>query len=695
MNVQTDNQKRSIFGRFSFWVAIVAVGLVITFSYATINTRFNESPLSNLPVYEVQQGPFLVSIDVSGTIQAREKVILKSEIEGQSTILFIIPEGQRVKKDDLLVELDVSSLADSLIDQQIRMQNAEATFINSRENFEIVKNQAQSDIDQAQLLFDFAKQDLRKYLEGEFPKLQKTAETDITLREQTLNQAEYKLKWSKILFEEKYLSQTELMADEKAEVESKLRLELAKADLALLNEFTYQREIAQLTSDVTQTEMALERDQRKANANIVQASADLQATQSQYNREISKLKKLEEQISKAKIYAPMDGLVVYASSAERGRSFRSSNEPLEEGTTVRERQNLIHLPTTSSFIAEVKVHETILDKIRLNLPVRITIDALPGQSFTGRVDKIAPLPDAQSAWMNPDLKVYNTDILIEGNGDELRSGMSCQAEIIVDQFKDTIYIPVQAVLLIGDQPTVYVANANQLEPRSVELGPDNNRRVQIKSGLKKGEIVVLTPPLSEAEAPENELLGDEFDIPDNPVETGQAAPQGRPGQGDPSMQGGGRPQAPGMGGERGGGRRGGPGGERGGRGQGQSPGMGEGRGGGSRPSGEFGGGGRRGGGQNMTEEQREAMRQRFQNMSEEEREEMRSRFQNRSGQQGGEQQGQQRSPGMGESRGGGSRPSGGERGGSGQGRPDSQNKSGQQASEPQSQPQSSGDGGSQ
>ena len=88
-------------------------------------------------------------------------------------------------------------------------------------------------------------------------------------------------------------------------------------------------------------------------------------------------------------------------------------EPLAEGQEVYERQELIYLPVGDEFIGEIKVHETNLKKIYPGLPVRIRIDALPGQIFQGKIAKIAPLPDAQSMWMNPDLKVYNTQVVIE------------------------------------------------------------------------------------------------------------------------------------------------------------------------------------------------------------------------------------------------------------------------------------------
>jgi hypothetical protein len=97
--------------------------------------------------------------------------------------------------------------------------------------------------------------------------------------------------------------------------------------------------------------------------------------------------------------------------------------------------------------------------------------------------------------MNPDLKVYNSDIYLEGNEPSLRTGMSCKAEIIAEQYEDTVYIPVQSVMRVGGETTVYVVNEDTIEPRKVEIGLDNNRMIRIIGGLQMGEVVSLTPPL--------------------------------------------------------------------------------------------------------------------------------------------------------------------------------------------------------
>lgn len=453
-----------------------------------------------MAVFLVKRGPLTIDVLQSGTIKAKEQIIIKNELEGRTSIIYLVEEGTRVKAGDLLVELDSSSLLDSKIDQEISAQNAEASFISAKENLEVVRNQAESDIDVAQLTLEFAREDLKQYKEGEYPKLLREAEAQIKLAEEELERAQDTLAWSQKLWEEKYISENELQADRLAVTRRQLDLELAISSRDLLQNFTYHRQIKQLESDIRQAEMAYERTLRKANASVVQAEAELKARQAEYNQQKDKLAKIEDQLTKTKLYAPAEGLVIYATSAQRG-GFRGNQEPLMEGQEVHERQELIYLPLGYSALAEVNVHEASLKKVHPGLPVVITVDALPGRKFIGKVDFIAPLPDAQSMWMNPDLRVYNTQISIEGEEPALRTGMSCKAEIIVAYYEDALYVPVQSVIQVGGEYVVYVVNGSSPERRNVKVGLDNNRMIHILEGLQEGEKVLLNPPLKESERP--------------------------------------------------------------------------------------------------------------------------------------------------------------------------------------------------
>lgn len=466
--------------------------------------------------YTVKQGPLKISVTETGTIQPKEKLIIKNEVEGSTAITYIVEEGTEVKKGELLVQLDSSTLSDRVVDQEIQVQKAEASRVEASENYEVTKNQAQSDIESAQLSYAFAQLDLKKYIEGEYPNSLREAESNITLAEEELAQTKDTLEWSRKLYEEGYLSQSELEKDELSYSQKQLAVKLKNNARELLVNYTYNRQLSKLESDVTQAKAALERTTRKAKANVAQAEAKKAAMQAEYERQLAKLKKYNSQLEKTSIYAPADGTVIYATSAEQSQRRRSSRtEPLKIGNTVQERQELIHLPTTTGFVVDMSINEGDLSKVKVGLHALVTVDTVPNVVYTGKVTYISNVVNAQSAYTNSDLKVYDTIVTLEngGNMNLLHSGSSCSVEIIVEQYESAVYVPMQAVMSVDGKPTVYIIARSKLKPRTVETGLDNNMVIRITSGLQPGEIVSLSPPLAQAAVLDSTLV--ELPEPDN------------------------------------------------------------------------------------------------------------------------------------------------------------------------------------
>ncbi len=475
---------------------IVCAALLGAAGAAIVMAQKNRSDtIDTGAIYTVDRGKLSIQLTETGTIKSRDQFIVKSEVEGRTSVIYVIDEGVVVQKGDLLVELDSSALQDRLVDQQIQVENSDADYISAKENLEVTRIQSQSNLAIAEQENQFAKEDKVKYLDGDWPKQLMEANTDVTLAEEDFRRATDEFSWSQKLFEEKYLSETEYRADELAKKRAELQVALAKENLRLLKEFTHTRRLAELDSDIQQKELALERVRRETASDLVQATARLRARQAELNRQKSRLAKIEDQISKTKMYAPADGMVVYATSSEF--SWRGDTQPLDEGQEVRERQELIHLPTADSMMVVIRVHESSLGKVKVGQEVQIQIDAIAGVEFTGRVTKIAPLPDAASVFMNPDLKVYDTQIMIDGVHPQIRTGMSCKATILIDEYTDALSVPLQAVVGRSGKSVVYVIDKNGAEPRSVVTGLDNNVMVHILSGLEAGERVLLTPPLGE------------------------------------------------------------------------------------------------------------------------------------------------------------------------------------------------------
>ncbi len=540
----------------------------------------------------VERGPLSITVTESGNLESANSTVLSNELEGRTTILYLIEEGTSVEPGELLCELDTSNLIDNRVQQEIKVQNAEAAHIKAEQNFEIQKSQNESEIARAERELEFAQEDLKKYDDGDWPQQRQIAEEAILLANEDLTLARQNLEWSEKLAERGFLEQSQLDADRIKATRAEIKLAQSGRDLELLDEYEYPRRIKELEADLVEKGRELERARLEAAARIVDFEADLRSTKARLELETQELADMLDQISLARIVAPVAGMVVY----HKERSRWGSSEPIREGTEVRERQRLIQIPSSDQMTAEVSLHEYVLEKVHAGLPCRITVDAIPGLGFDGVVKFRSMLPDQNSFWANPDLRVYRAQIEITESHAGMRPGMSCSVEILVEELEDATYIPVQSVFLDAGVPVVFVLNNGTFERREVTVGANNGTVVVIEDGVTEGETVALSTPAGINLRPAEDSSEEGAEWPAfNPSAMGSGGPGGQGGGQRGGMPGGMSGGAPGA--QRGGQEGGAAGGNRGGSRSGEA---------GGRPSGAQGGGSRGGreGGSGGSEQRR-------------------------------------------------------------------------------------------
>ena len=128
-----------------------------------------EGATSTIPTWTVARGPLSIRVTEGGSLQSLKSSTLVSEVEGETKILSIVPEGSTVTPEDVaqgkvLVELDSADLRNKLNRQEISVSDALAGVDQSRAALEIQRNKDESDIRKADLDVRFARLDLDKYL---------------------------------------------------------------------------------------------------------------------------------------------------------------------------------------------------------------------------------------------------------------------------------------------------------------------------------------------------------------------------------------------------------------------------------------------------------------------------------------------------------------------------------------------------
>ena len=298
-----------------------------------------------------------------------------------------------------------------------------------------------------------------------------------------------------------FITPTELEAEELNLNKAANKQQEKETALRLYIQYTFPKEAEEFLSNYENAVMAYQRQVKENLAKEAQERANFSSAQRKFDLEKYKLADIEAQIDAATIEAELPGLVVYGGSDQGSSRYRSSSqEAIQEGATVRERQPILTIPDMREMAVSVDIHESAVQRVAVGQPAVILIDAYPDVRLTGEVIKVAVVADSANSFMNPDLKVYPSQVRIDGTHDWLRPGMSAQVEILVASLDDVVYVPVQAVSYFGNDQVVYVSRGGSVERRAIEVGDFSDSFIEVVSGLEEGEEVLLLPPRQNLES---------------------------------------------------------------------------------------------------------------------------------------------------------------------------------------------------
>lgn len=332
--------------------------------------------------------------------------------------------------------------------------------------------------------------------DGEAKQRLRSLQDDVQVAEEEFLIARDRVEGQRRLEARGFITPTELEAEELKIDKSVNKQEETQTALTLYKQYTFPKDAEKLLADYENSVMQYLRTLKENIAEEAQEQAKLKSAEKKFNLELEKLADINEQIELATIRATRPGLVVYGGADQNPMRYRGGNnqEAIAEGASVSERQAILTIPDLREMVVKVNIHESAVKRLATGQRAKVKIDAFPNQQLEGVVTRVAVVADSAQSFMNPDLKVYPTVVKIDGTYDWLRPGMSSEVEILVDTLQDVVYVPLQAVSYFGDRQVVYVANGSKPERRTVEVGDFSEQFIEIVSGLKEGEKVLLLPP---------------------------------------------------------------------------------------------------------------------------------------------------------------------------------------------------------
>lgn len=449
------------------WIALVGGLGVIAVAFLAYRqwSLGREAESEAVTTSVVERGTVVSAIDAGGTVDVPRSATLNWQTEGVVEAVHV-RVGDAVQAGDGLMELDPDSLDSTVI-------------------------QARADLLAAQ-------QDLEDLLAGADPVELAAAELRAANAQEALEDAEY----NRTVLQQGNRASADTIAAARA------RVVLAQADvdqahdqydevsgrpdddparasaLIRLVEARQRRDSAQRTLDwylghPTEIEQAqLDAEVATAQAELdaaLEALTDLRggADAIELAAAQARVASAQEIVDRATLTAPFDGTVV---------AVESSVGDLVSNNTVG-----VTLADLSHYEVQVSVSELDVENIDVGLEVSLTVDALPGQTFAGRVAYV-PLAGVSTQGV----VTYPVTIELEDPDDALRPGMTAAASIIVERREDVLVVANRAIQVSAGQRTVTVLYQGQTISVPVTLGLVGAATSEIVEGaLQEGDEVVL------------------------------------------------------------------------------------------------------------------------------------------------------------------------------------------------------------
>ena len=264
-----------------------------------------------------------------------------------------------------------------------------------------------------------------------------------------------------------------------AEAEARQRRATLKVEVP--PELVAAKELAKSREDLAlaNREMAYLKEKMRLEAS--QAQTDLDALVKRRDRAAGRVQEMEDAIRRMTVPAPRDGTVVYIASDNNG-------EKKKIGDSCWRGQSVMEIPDLRQMQADGDIDEADAGRVAAGQRVTFRLDSHPDDVFSGRVRLIGGAVRSRSD-VNP-LKVVKLTIDLDRTDPQRMSpGMRFLGTVEIERAPKVLVAPAEAVFIRADGPVVYLRTGWRSDAVHPELGRRNDRLVEIKRGLRPGDMI--------------------------------------------------------------------------------------------------------------------------------------------------------------------------------------------------------------
>ncbi len=404
----------------------------------------------------VARGTIRASVSASGSIAPAEKVNLNFGVPG-TVAEITVAEGQQVKAGDVLARLDTDEL-------RLAVQQAENAVATQKILYSQAISPTLEDVNAAKSAVTSASANLRQLAGNPDPLQVQIAQLQADVANETRYQTE--LRYDQVRDKPIGGMQVDTLRSQYAQ--TVMQAQIADLQLQLTKRGGNDAQLAAARAQLTQAQAQLAKLQGDERTRAL-AEAQLR------NTEIA-LEQARLRLKNAQLVAPFDGTI-----AELNLSVGQ-----QVGTGGL--QAAIVLADLSSFHIDVGVDESSVGVLTEEQPVVITVDALPDQQLTGRVDRIAPVATEQGGIVN-----YKVVIGLEQSDAAVRGGMSANVDIITEVRNNVLIVPNWTIRIDRGTGKAYVnlRQGDKINEVEIVTGLRNTNESEVVSGVNEGDELVV------------------------------------------------------------------------------------------------------------------------------------------------------------------------------------------------------------
>jgi multidrug efflux pump subunit AcrA (membrane-fusion protein) len=460
-------------------LTILAVALV-AIAVTSLGSSSSSSSAATKRTSTVGKGVVQSTVSGNGTLEPAQKVELSFGASGEVTNVYV-KAGEKVKKGQVLAEVDSSSARASLASAEAALLEAEEA-VESAEEAEEEEAEAEEEENEDAAYTGGATTEFVGLMSENGTAAAKV-ETESTTGEETTEASK----------------ETEEPTEEKEE-EKSVKKGSEETKKVEKTEKSASKEAEKQAEPTEGTESSGEVSQESSSSSggaTGGATISLPTAEANLREAQLTVKSARQEVRETTLRAPISGTIASISGSvgetvSGGSSSGGTSEASVGGATGGESSGsgsgsaFLVLAQLHRLKMEVSFSESDIGKVRAGQTATVSIDSMEGTELSGEITKVSVLPDESGSVVE-----YPATILLTQSAKGVRTGMSASAEVVVEQVKNAVTVPTEAITSAGSGKTVTVEEDGKEVTKTIKAGLEGDETTEVISGLKAGQTLIL------------------------------------------------------------------------------------------------------------------------------------------------------------------------------------------------------------